>query len=88
MFSEVACLWLTARKAATIEHTIQTAVSKIIVIKNRPFGKSTALSSIRNLSFIDSGLANNPPEWDAFNLLERLLEIGDGKELFESGKSL
>ena len=83
---------LTARKAATIEHTIQSAVSKIIAIKNRPFSKSTVLSSIHNLSLpqivftVDS--QNDPPECDAISLLERLLEMGDGKESFESGKSL
>jgi glyoxylate utilization-related uncharacterized protein len=49
MFSEVAVPRPTARKAATIEPRIQTAVNKIIAIKNKPSSKSTVLSSIRNL---------------------------------------
>ena len=90
MFSEVAVPRPTARKAATIEPRIQTAVNKIIAIKNKPSSKSTVLSSIRNLSLpqivftVDSRAVCR----NAFNLLERLLEIEEGKESFRSGKSL
>ena len=86
MFSEVAVPRLTASKAATIEPRIQTDVNKIIAIKNKPSSNSTVLSSIRNLSLpqivftvIHDRLTSSLPECDAFNLLERLLGIEEGK---------
>src|ERR1700680_1500119 len=83
MPSEVAIPRFTAGKSATIEPTTQTTVSKIIVIKNRSFSKSTVLSSISQPLFasdcIHGNLTSHPPECDALNLLERLFGVRDVK---------
>jgi hypothetical protein len=91
MLSELEVPWFTARKAATIEPMIQTVVRKIIATKNRPFSKSTEVSSIRNLSLpqtvstVDSRAIHLNV---MHSFIKQLLEIGGGKESFGSGKSL
>jgi hypothetical protein len=60
----VALPWLTARRAATIEPTMQEPISKIKALKNRPPSNSTTLSSIRTSLVCSSGCPEHKfTEW-------------------------